>query len=139
MSIDTTALTQFPEVRCMEVLNFTLSRSEEITDENMSASRGNNRPICEFEPEDEGATVYYLYVVDDGDRLVDVMSMRNLLNSPEDDLDFDHMETDLMTVYEGADPVIAARQVADFNVLVLPVIDHRGRLLVSSGVKRCSM
>lgn len=83
----------------------------------------------EFEPEDEEATVYYLYIVDDSDRLVGVMSMRELLNAPEDDVVSDHMETDLITVNESADPELAARELADYDFPALPVIDDRGRFV----------
>ena len=83
----------------------------------------------EFTPSDDEATVYYLYVVDEGDRLVGVMSLRELLNAPEDDVVSDHMETDLLTINESADPEIAARQLADYDFPALPVIDDRGRFV----------
>ena len=82
-----------------------------------------------FEPKDEEATVYYLYVVDEGDRLVGVMSLRELLNAPEDSLVSDHMATDLFTITESADPELAARELADVDLPALPVIDDRGRLV----------
>ena len=82
-----------------------------------------------FEPEDEEATVYYLYVVDDADRLVGVMSMRELLKAAEDDLVSDHMVTDLVTINEGADPELAIRELAEMDFPALPVIDDRGRLV----------
>ncbi|WP_049888657.1 magnesium transporter [Natronococcus occultus] len=82
----------------------------------------------EFEPEDEEKTVYYLYIVDDADRLVGVMSMRELLNAPEDDLVSDHMETDLITINEEADPELVAHELADTDFSALPIINDRGRL-----------
>lgn len=82
-----------------------------------------------FEPEDDEATVYYLYVTDEADRLVGVMSLRELLNAAEDDLVSDHMETDLVTVNEKADPELAARELAEYDFPALPVIDDRGRFI----------
>ena len=82
----------------------------------------------EFEPEDEEATVYYLYIVDEADRLVGVMSLRELLNAPEDDIVADHMETDLVTINESADPELAVHELADMDFPALPVINDRGRL-----------
>ncbi|MES3161565.1 MAG: magnesium transporter [Halorubrum sp.] len=82
-----------------------------------------------FEPHDEEATVYYLYIVDSTDQLVGVMSLRELLNAPEDDVVADHMETDLFTVNESADPELAAQQLADADFPALPVVDDRGRLV----------
>ena len=82
-----------------------------------------------YEPAHEEATVYYLYVVDSADRLVGVMSLRELLNAPEDDVVSEHMETDLLTVNESADPEFAAREFADYDFPALPVIDDRGRFV----------
>lgn len=57
------------------------------------------------------------------------MSLRELLNAPEDDVISEHMETDLLTVNESADPELAAREFADYDFPALPVIDDRGRLV----------
>jgi len=54
-----------------------------------------------FSPDDDEKTVYYLYIVDEDDTLVGVMSLRELLNAPEDSLVSDHMATDLLTIHEG--------------------------------------
>lgn len=86
-----------------------------------------------FEPANQEATVYYLYVVDDADRLVGVMSLRELLNAPEDDLVSEHMETDLTTVNNTDDPEAAVQRLAAVDFPALPVIDERGRL---SGIIR---
>lgn len=81
-----------------------------------------------FEPANDDATIYYLYIVDDADRLVGVMSLRELLNAPEDDVVADHMETDLYTVNVDTDPEAATKQLADTDFPALPVVDNRGRL-----------
>ena len=57
------------------------------------------------------------------------MSLRELLNAPEDDVISEHMETDLLTVNESADPELAAREFADYDFPALPVIDDRGRFV----------
>lgn len=38
----------------------------------------------EFAPTDDETTIYYLYVTDPNDKLVGVLSLRELLNAPED-------------------------------------------------------
>ncbi len=83
----------------------------------------------EFRPDDDETTIYYLYVVDDAERLVGVMSLRELLNAPEDDLVSDHMETDLVTLAQGADPELAAREMGELDFPALPVVDEDGRLV----------
>ena len=82
-----------------------------------------------YEPEDDETTVYYVYVKDDADRLVGVLSLRELLNAPEDDLVSEHMETNLVTVNEGADPELAARQMSDLDYPALPVVNDRDQMV----------
>lgn len=83
----------------------------------------------DFEPEDDETTIYYLYVIDEADRLIGVLSLRELLNAPEDDLVSDHMVTDLLTLQASADPETAAREFAERDFPALPVIDERGYLV----------
>ncbi len=83
----------------------------------------------EFEPASEETTVYYLYATDNYGRLVGVMSLRELLNAPEDDVVEAHMETDLVTIDANADPELAAGQMADLDFPALPVVDDEGVLV----------
>ncbi|RQG96427.1 magnesium transporter [Natrarchaeobius chitinivorans] len=76
-----------------------------------------------FEPVSDETTVYYLYVVDNSDRLVGVMSLRELLNAPEDDVVEDHMVTDLVTIDADADPEYAADEMAEREFPALPVVE----------------
>ncbi|THE66097.1 magnesium transporter [Salinadaptatus halalkaliphilus] len=82
-----------------------------------------------FEPRDDETTVYYLYVTDNSDRLVGVMSLRELLNAPEDDVVEDHMVTDLVTINADADPEAAADEMAARDFPALPVVDDEGVLV----------
>lgn len=83
----------------------------------------------EFQPEDDETTVYYLYVVDHEDRLVGVMSFRELLNAPQDDLVADHMVPDTITIEVGADPEEAAHEISEMDYPALPVVDEDGHLV----------
>ncbi|ELY90266.1 MgtE integral membrane protein [Natrialba hulunbeirensis JCM 10989] len=76
-----------------------------------------------FEPIDDETTVYYLYVTDNSGRLVGVMSLRELLNAPEDDVVEEHMHTDLVTIDADADPEYAADEMAERDFPALPVVD----------------
>jgi magnesium transporter len=83
----------------------------------------------EFEPISDETTVYYLYVTDNSGRLVGVMSLRELLNAPEDDVVETHMHTDLVTVNADADPECAADEIAERDFPALPVVDDDGVLV----------
>ena len=82
-----------------------------------------------FLPEDDETTVYYLYVTDEDGRLTGVLSLRELLNAPEDDVVGEFMETDLVTIQDTADPELAARRMAELDFPALPVVDDEGGLV----------
>ena len=82
-----------------------------------------------FEPDDDEATIYYLYATDNEGRLVGVMSLRELLNAPEDDPVEHHMHSELFTVNERADPELAAREIAELEFPAVPVVDDENYLV----------
>ena len=83
----------------------------------------------DFEPVSDETTIYYLYVTDNAGRLVGVMSLRELLNAPEDDVVEDHMVTDLVTINADADPEWAADEIAERDFPAMPVVDDDGVLV----------
>ena len=123
----------------MEVANsnleFHADRVDEITDDEYVAVTQETfighaiDEFRDFEPVTEETTVYYLYATDNAGRLVGVMSLRELLNAPEDDVVEDHMETDLVTIDADADPEFAADEIAELDFPALPVVDDDGRLV----------
>ena len=75
-------------------------------------------------------TIYYLYIVDDEERLQGLVSARQLLSrmkSPDTKL-ADIMETDLVTVLVMEDQEEVAEKVARLDLLAIPVIDSSRRL-----------
>ncbi|ELY56662.1 magnesium transporter [Natronolimnohabitans innermongolicus] len=116
-------------------LEFHADRVEEVTDDEYVAVTQETfvgpaiDEFREFEPISDETTVYYLYVTDNADRLVGVMSLRELLNAPEDDVVEDHMVTDLVTINADADPEAAANRIADLDFPALPVVDDENRLV----------
>lgn len=78
---------------------------------------------------EEAATLYYVYVVDDEDHLLGVLSLHRLVltspNTPIRDL----MVTDPIRVRADEDQEIAARLLVDRNFLALPVVDAENRLV----------
>ncbi|MDQ2052372.1 magnesium transporter [Natronolimnohabitans sp. A-GB9] len=116
-------------------LEFHADRVEEVTDDEYVAVTQETfvgpaiDEFRKFEPRTDETTVYYLYVTDNAGRLVGVMSLRELLNAPEDDVVEAHMTTDLVTINADADPEAAANRMADLDFPALPVVDDENRLV----------
>ena len=78
-------------------------------------------------PESEAA--YYLFVVDEDIRLVGVVSLRQLVIAPTSTRIADIMNHDIIYVRADADQEEAARLMARYDLLALPVVDDVGHLL----------
>jgi magnesium transporter len=93
--------------------------------ERMSATQAIER-LRELEPDAE--TIYYVYVVDDDDRLVGVLSLRDLIVAQPDTAISEVMikEPVAVGVLEPAESV--AETIAHYNLLAIPVVDDDGRL-----------
>jgi len=73
--------------------------------------------------------VFYLYVVDDRRHLVGVVSLRRLLLvSPETALKR-IMTSELISARVDTDQEEVAKQVADYNLLAIPVVDDQNKLV----------
>jgi len=77
----------------------------------------------------ESEDVYYLFVVDWDVRLVGVVSLRQLVVVPPWTRVETVMEPDVISVRADADQEEAARLMARYDLLALPVVDDVGRLL----------
>lgn len=73
-------------------------------------------------------TVYYIYVVDKGEKLIGVASLREMLLSDPDARLSDIMETKLKTVCPEADEMVVAEIISKYNLVALPVVDADGYL-----------
>lgn len=80
---------------------------------------------------DKPDLVYYVYVVDDPDnqRLVGVVSLRDLLLAQPEDRLSTYMRPDPRTVNPEEKAEEAARVMTEYNLLALPVTDAAGRML----------
>lgn len=77
---------------------------------------------------DEAETVYSLPVLDDGRRVVGIVSLRDLMRaSPETRLSEIMNEAKLSTAYQSEEA--AARQCAQLGFLALPIVDKESRLV----------
>jgi magnesium transporter len=73
-------------------------------------------------------TVYYLYVLDAQQRLLGVVSFRDLLMAPPDRTVRDVMHTDVVTVHEQMDQEAVSALFAEQDFLAVPVVDDDGRM-----------
>ncbi len=72
----------------------------------------------------EVENVYYIFVLDKKERLVGVVSLREMLLAEHDCLLADIMETNLKTVLTGEDEMVAAEMISKYNLHALPVVDE---------------
>jgi magnesium transporter len=74
------------------------------------------------------ATIYYVYVLDGQQRLVGVISFRELFAAPGDTKVQDVMRTDMVTVSEQMDQEAVSLLFAQYDFMALPVVDAEGHI-----------
>src|SRR5919107_3340743 len=85
--------------------------------------------ITELQTNRDVEMVFYLYVVDERNHLVGVVSLRRLLLvAPETPLKR-IMTADLISARADMDQEEVARQVASYNLLAIPVVDEENKLV----------
>jgi len=82
--------------------------------------------LRELEPDAE--TIYYVYVIDTEERLVGVLSLRDLIVAKPDRAISEVMIKEPVSVGVLADRDEVAQMVARYNLLAVPVVDDEGRL-----------
>jgi magnesium transporter len=73
-------------------------------------------------------TIYYVYVLDNEQRLLGVVSFRELLLAPGEKLVREVMHEDVITVPEELDQEAVARVIAQHDILAVPVVDAERRV-----------
>ena len=73
--------------------------------------------------------VFYIYIVDQDDRLTGVLSLRELLSAKPNDILKNIMRKELITVKPGTDQEKVARIVSRYDFLAIPVVDEGNHLL----------
>jgi magnesium transporter len=73
--------------------------------------------------------VFYVYVTDEHNHLVGVLSLRQLLTVPAATCLKDIMTTDVIRVRTDMDQEEVASLVAKYNILGIPVVDETGKLM----------
>ena len=74
-------------------------------------------------------SVYYIYIIDENERLIGVTSLRDILLADPQSLLSDVMETKLKSVTPETDDMIVAEIISKYNLVALPVVDTENILL----------
>jgi CBS domain-containing protein len=82
--------------------------------------------LRELEPDAE--TIYYVYVTDPEERLVGVLSLRDLIVSKPDVVISEFMFDEPVAVHTDASEEEVTEVVARYNLLAVPVVDAEGRM-----------
>lgn len=94
--------------------------------EDMTAARAIEE-LREIAPDAE--TVYYVYVIDLDNKLVGVISLRELIIANPQAAISDILRSNIISVPVDMDQEEVARIVSKYNFLAVPVVDHDGALL----------
>jgi magnesium transporter len=73
-------------------------------------------------------TIYYIYVLDAEQRLIGVVSFRDLFSAPPEKTVRDIMQTDVVTVPDDMDQEAVSQVFAESDLLAVPVVDAEGHL-----------
>ena len=71
-------------------------------------------------------TIYFAYVLDEARRLLGVVSLKQLILAQEEQTVSGLMATNIVSAYVDADQDEAAKTIARYDLLALPVIDRQG-------------
>ena len=85
--------------------------------------------ITAMQLEGDVESAFYLYVVDDGFHLVGVVSLRQLLFARPNTKLQDIMTREIINVRTDTDQEEVARNVADYNLVAIPVVDEENILV----------
>ncbi len=85
--------------------------------------------IKTLQDQENAEMVFYLYITDDDDRLVGVISLRILTTTPSTTTLKDIMIKNVHTIRPETDQEEVARIVAQYNFLAVPVVDSESHLL----------
>lgn len=121
--IEVKALLAYKEDDAGGLMNprFTRVRPDMTVDEAISYVRAQTR--------DKAETIYYAYVLDRDQRLLGVLSLRDLFSARGAQLVSDIMRKAPVTVSETTDQEEVARLIAKHDVIALPVLSGEGRMV----------
>ncbi|MBU9720808.1 MULTISPECIES: magnesium transporter [Bacillaceae] len=77
----------------------------------------------------DAETIYYLYVVDEEDKLAGVVSLRDLIIAPPTELVRNIMSTRVVSVLASTDQEEVAKLIKKYDFLAAPVVTEEGKLV----------
>lgn len=77
----------------------------------------------------DSETIYYVFVVDTSQKLVGIVSLRDLIIADDDEYIGDIMVERVVSVNAGDDQEVVAQLMRDYDFLAIPVLDYQGHLL----------
>lgn len=125
------AMAQKPTEEVMELLDHEQETAGRIMSPNFYALNENTNvsdTITAMQLESDVESAFYLYVIDDQDHLRGVVSLRQLLFSRPNTPLKNIMTKDVISVHTETDQEEVARQVADYNLVAIPVVDSESKL-----------
>jgi magnesium transporter len=126
------AMEDKPSEDLLELLEYEEETAGRIMSPNFYALNQNTKvsdTITAMQLGGDVESAFYLYVVDDLDHLVGVVSIRQVLFRRPDTSLKSFMNTDIISVTTDTDQEIVARNVADYNLVAIPVVDAENVLV----------
>lgn len=77
----------------------------------------------------DAETIYYVYVTDDHNKLLGVLSLRMLIIAPDEMIISELMEDRVVSVLVTEDQEEVAHKIRDYNLLAVPVVNEESHLL----------
>lgn len=74
-------------------------------------------------------TIYYCYVVDENRKLIGFVSLKDLILAPPGRLVGDIMQTSVVSVRVDENKDVAAKMLAEYDLIALPIVDADGKLV----------
>jgi len=125
------AMAPAPTEEVMELLDHEQETAGRIMSPNLYALNENTNvsdAITAMQLEGDVESAFYLYVVNDQEHLRGVVSLRQLMFSRPNTPLKNIMTRDVISVQTETDQEEVARQVADYNLVAIPVVDSESRL-----------
>ena len=126
------AMEDKPTEDILELLDYAEETAGRIMSPNFYALNQDTKAsdtITAIQLEGDVESAFYLYIVDDENHLEGVVSIRQLLFSRPNTTLKTIMKTDVISVTTDTDQEIVARNVADYNLVAIPVVDAQNVLV----------
>jgi magnesium transporter len=126
------AMEDKPTEDVLELLDYAEETAGRIMSPNFYALNQDTKAsdtITAIQLEGDVESAFYLYIVDDENHLEGVVSIRQLLFSRPNTTLKTIMKTDVISVTTDTDQEIVARNVADYNLVAIPVVDAQNVLV----------